>query len=687
MTRNSVGKAVLALIIAAAAFLCAALFSRAPIGIRAAEAATGSGAETGTDEPSTVPAAETDGPSATPEAVTEVPSGTPEATPDEAATATPAGATAETPTASPAEPPTDPPTEPPTEPPTDPPTEPPTEPPTPTPEPMPEPLPEVAPHVDTVRIGLKFNKSAVDVLTTGSDSGGTMGIVRNNTEYSPVLRFYAGSTVTARADSGYHIAVTPPLADIAAARLEMLRISRLMEGAGTSLLYMFDGANWFVGAGFYQNYPAAGVKDVTGQDRWTLLSGRLSEAGYELSVLTCGSGAVKMYVDGSPVLILSVSDSQYKVRVTPLDPGEGTLPPLLKLGLARYRGYFDIHRHQGGKLVLVNDVDVEDYTYAVVPSEMIAGTPVSWEWRKEGLKAQAIMARTLAYYYIYNNKLTAYGFHMDDTTNYQVYSGYIKDNGDPGEFENTTRATRDTAGIILTYKDIICDALFYHGNNGGYTEVTETVWGGTQEPYVSVPDPWTPDYPWKKTYTGATLSTRVADYIYNHKGISIGSLRYINVTDRAVSGRVTEMIFEGSETDALLTLQQTRLCLNTVGQLFWFDVGETLRIDYQSDGRDDALSTRARKYLEGTAYTLAFLPDSYAVRAANGYTYERIRILGPSDPKQVVIRGNGHGHGVGMSQDGAEEMSRAGKSFEDIIQFYMPGVRLIDEAEYTRTKR
>ncbi len=551
--------------------------------------------------------------------------------------------------------------------------------PTPTPEPQPSPLPSVKPHTGTVRVGLKYGNTAQDVITTGSDSGGTIGVVRNNKTYDPVLAFSRGDVVTLRADSGYHITVAGPFTDTNALRLEMLRIGRLMEGAGTSMLYIFDGASWYIGAGFYQKLPGPGVPDVNSSDKYAVLSGRLAAAGYTLKNLSVGSAAVKVYINGSPVMILSASDSSSKVRLTPCDtPAGSQVPPLMKLGLARYRGYFDVHRHQGGKLVLVNDVEVEDYTLSVVPAEMISGTESSWSWRREGLKAQAILARTLAYYYVHSGKMTTYGFHMDDTTNYQVYAGYTKPSGESGETVNTTRATQETAGRVAIYKGALCQALLYHGNNGGYTDGTETVWGNPQEPYASYPDPWTPDYLWKKTYTGASLSERVTNYIYNQKGISIGSLSYLNVTQRAASGRVTELIFEGTQSDSLATLIQTRQSLSLVGQLFWFDVEEIYKIDYQSDGSSEALSPRARKYLEGTTYSVQFVPDTYAVRGADGYTYERIRILGPSDPKSVIIRGNGHGHGVGVSQDGAEAMSKAGKTCEEIIQFYMPGVTVVD---------
>ncbi|GIV27517.1 MAG: hypothetical protein KatS3mg027_1331 [Bacteroidia bacterium] len=44
----------------------------------------------------------------------------------------------------------------------------------------------------------------------------------------------------------------------------------------------------------------------------------------------------------------------------------------------------------------------------------------------------------------------------------------------------------------------------------------------------------------------------------------------------------------------------------------------------------------------------------------------------------VVFHGRGFGHGVGLSQEGAMRMAKAGLSYKDIIQFYYQNVMLID---------
>lgn len=46
------------------------------------------------------------------------------------------------------------------------------------------------------------------------------------------------------------------------------------------------------------------------------------------------------------------------------------------------------------------------------------------------------------------------------------------------------------------------------------------------------------------------------------------------------------------------------------------------------------------------------------------------------DGDYVVLKGKGYGHGVGMSQDGAIQMSKKGYSYRDIINFYYKGTEL-----------
>lgn len=62
-----------------------------------------------------------------------------------------------------------------------------------------------------------------------------------------------------------------------------------------------------------------------------------------------------------------------------------------------YRGKLELHNVLG-KIHIINIVNIEEYLFSVVPSEM----PSSWHI--EALKAQAIAARTYTYYHLLRNK-------------------------------------------------------------------------------------------------------------------------------------------------------------------------------------------------------------------------------------------------------------------------------------------
>lgn len=84
-------------------------------------------------------------------------------------------------------------------------------------------------------------------------------------------------------------------------------------------------------------------------------------------------------------------------------------------GNPEYRGTLEVALQDEG-LLLINDVLIEEYLYAVVPSEMPNRFGV------EALKVQAVCARSYAYRQLLNNSYSRYGAHVDDSVNYQVYN-------------------------------------------------------------------------------------------------------------------------------------------------------------------------------------------------------------------------------------------------------------------------
>lgn len=120
---------------------------------------------------------------------------------------------------------------------------------------------------------------------------------------------------------------------------------------------------------------------------------------------------------------------------------------------------FDIKQN---KFLFINIVNLEDYLYGVVPSEMPA------LWNLEALKTQAIAARTYAVSNIQKNINEIY--HVESTVQSQVYSGVKK------ETQNSNKAVDKTKSEILMYLEKPIQA-FYHSNSGGKTELAENVWG------------------------------------------------------------------------------------------------------------------------------------------------------------------------------------------------------------------
>ena len=146
-----------------------------------------------------------------------------------------------------------------------------------------------------------------------------------------------------------------------------------------------------------------------------------------------------------------------------------------------------------GKIRPVLSVHVEDYLLGVVPYEMSDSFPL------EALKAQAVAART----YALRSQNPTQSYDLVDTTNDQVYRGYV-----PGN-DRTERAIRETRGVCGFYRDQLAQC-YYSASNGGQTELVETVWPTDEDfgyyafgddPYdVANPDSVVRTFEMKKAY-------------------------------------------------------------------------------------------------------------------------------------------------------------------------------------------
>jgi stage II sporulation protein D len=130
---------------------------------------------------------------------------------------------------------------------------------------------------------------------------------------------------------------------------------------------------------------------------------------------------------------------------------------MLQVDATRYRGLVQVRPAEGGKLTVVNAVNLEDYVRGVVPNEL---SPEAFP-QIEALKAQAVAARTYAVFH--QGEYGAKGFDVCATQSCQVYRGQSS------EQPLTDRATAETRGIVATWRGRPINA-YYTSTCGGHTE-------------------------------------------------------------------------------------------------------------------------------------------------------------------------------------------------------------------------
>jgi len=209
-----------------------------------------------------------------------------------------------------------------------------------------------------------------------------------------------------------------------------------------------------------------------------------------------------------------------------------------------YRGKIELH-NVSGKIYVVNILNLEEYLYSVVPSEM----PSSWNM--EALKSQAVASRTYAYYFLLKNRDKNI-YDLDSTINFQVYKGTA------AETSSSIEAVNKTSSIIMTYNNepIIS---YFHSTSGGKTSDDKDVWPDSNLPYLkSVECNYgkdSPHYEW-----GNTLSMKEIESALNKKYNNIDHITKISF--KRHNDRIIEVTVQHNNGTVTLTGNEFRLLLN-----------------------------------------------------------------------------------------------------------------------------
>ncbi|WP_409227389.1 SpoIID/LytB domain-containing protein [Gudongella sp. SC589] len=335
----------------------------------------------------------------------------------------------------------------------------------------------------------------------------------------------------------------------------------------------------------------------------------------------------------------------------------------------KYRGYITFIGNRNG-LYVINHVDIESYLYGVVPKEIPSLSS------EEALKAQAIAARSYAYSTM--NKHINEGYNICDTTHCQVYGGY------DAEQPTTNRAVDNTMALVAQYNGSVASTVF-HSSSGGHTESSENVWGGRVPYLVAVEDPYslnTINSNWEVTIDSDSLSKKLLA-----GGIDIGDIRSIDIAEKTESGRVMELVLNGSNGNAEISGERFRSLIGTTTiKSTLFSVEGNSVSGGSNSSIIYAASERRIGMLEGDRGSLSIISDYGRIRS---YSDESITVIGDSgvftyktpdtidiSRGSVVISGRGFGHGIGMSQYGAIEMAKQGFDFEEILEHYYTGIEI-----------
>lgn len=273
---------------------------------------------------------------------------------------------------------------------------------------------------------------------------------------------------------------------------------------------------------------------------------------------------------------------------------------------------------------------LEEYLKGVVAAEM----PVSFHI--EALKAQAIAARTYTLHTLATRKGVPGHPEADVTTDPAIDQAWTSESALRRRWgfleyywrwRKISRAVDETRGLVLTYGGNLISAVF-HSDSGGVTENAENYWSSSVPYLRSVPDPVPANSPYTLTKVTLPYSQIIA---------------------------AVQKVAESAQQPALPVTAKA-----------------------QADGK--SLVNVLKRYPSGRVELVAVGDKTLSGRALREALGLRSNWFDVSDNGQAVeFTVHGYGHGVGMSQFGADAYAKAGASYADILQYYYTGVQITHE--------
>ena len=267
---------------------------------------------------------------------------------------------------------------------------------------------------------------------------------------------------------------------------------------------------------------------------------------------------------------------------------------------------------------LINEVSVRDYVIGAVCAEMPA------TFNTEALKAQAVASHTYAMYQINSGKNDESLMGADFSNDPSEYQAFFTDEeirkyyGDRYDeyYSKVADAVDSVINEILEYNDEPIVAAF-HSMSSGTTESAENIWGRKIDyltPQTSPEDTEAPGFSEDYTFTADEIRSRI-------------------------TARYEDAVFPSEYSE-------------------WFSIEST------SASGTVLKMLAGNKEISGTEFR-----EIMSVRSAV-FTIEY------TGKDKFHINTKGFGHGVGMSQYGANSLAGEGKTYSEILSHYYPGTIL-----------
>ncbi len=267
----------------------------------------------------------------------------------------------------------------------------------------------------------------------------------------------------------------------------------------------------------------------------------------------------------------------------------------------------------------IEEIPLDEYLLGVVSAEM----PANFE--QEALNAQALVARTYTIYSIKRNKNKHEGADIcDSSTCCQAWISkedrLARWNEDVREeyWNKIVKAVNTTKGKVITYNGDVIDA-FFHSNSGGITEIPVNVWGGTNFPYLQ-----------------SVQTSGEEGYSQYSSEVTLTQEELIN----KIRAKHSDFNIDISQQDSVKILEYTE-----AGRVKNIQIGN-LKLS--------GVEVRSLLGLKST---------NFKIEINNG---------------KVTFIVTGYGHGVGMSQTGADSMAKQGNNYEEIIKHFYTGVEITE---------